>query len=112
MEGGPYRALREIEEMRLQLAVDRLVASGILQPEAAIHAPDPLDRLFGERGVLGLAFEAVRREARQQRRRAVDQKRDAAAQRDRAAAQRARMESMRFAVHRSEWPGPSADGGG
>jgi hypothetical protein len=112
MEGGPDRALREIEEMRFQLAVDRLVASGILEPEAAIRASDPLDRVFGERGLLGLTFEGLRREARQQRRRAADQKRDAAAQRQLAAAQCARMESMLPAVHRSEQTGPSADGGG
>jgi hypothetical protein len=91
MDPGGHRALREIEEMRLQLVVDRLVASGALKPETAVRSQESLERVLGERGVLGLDLEALRREARQQRLQASRQHRDAVAQRLAATAQRGRI---------------------
>jgi hypothetical protein len=91
MDAGPHRASRAIEELRLQLAVDQLVADGSLPPETAFEASEPLERVLAERGVLGLDLEALKREARQQRRQAVAQQRSARAQRHVAAAQFARV---------------------
>jgi hypothetical protein len=91
MEPASDRALRKIEEMRLQLVVDRLVASGVLRPDAAVRSSEGLERVLGERGLLGLDLDGQRREARQQRRQARRQRLDAVAQRQIAAAQSARV---------------------
>ena len=90
MDAGPHRASRAIEDMRLQLAVDRLVAGGALAVDSAFEADGTLERLLAERALLGLDLEAIRREARQQRRQALALQRDAVAHRCEAAAQRAR----------------------
>ena|SRR5690242_18875258 len=87
MDAGPHRASRAIEELRLQLAVDKLVADGALPLDTAFEAPSGLERVLGERGLLGLDLEALRREARQQRRQALALQRTAVAQRYTAAAQ-------------------------
>jgi hypothetical protein len=79
-----------MEEMRLQLAVDQLVADGVLAPSTAFEADSGLERVLGERGLLGLDLEALRREARQQRRQALLHQRRAVAQRQIAASQWAR----------------------
>ena len=81
MDAGPHRASRAIEDLRLQLAVDRLVADGALPLSTAFEADNGLERVLAERGVLGLGLEAIRREARQQRRQALVLRRDAIAQR-------------------------------
>jgi hypothetical protein len=81
MGAGPHRASRAIEDLRLQLAVDRLVADGALPLGAAFEADSGLERVLAERGLLGLELEAVRREARQQRRHARALQRAAIAQR-------------------------------
>lgn len=90
MDASPQQASRAVEEMRLQLAVDRLVADGALPPEAAWAREATLARGLAERGLLGLELEALRREARQQRRHAREQESRAARQREVAAAQWAR----------------------
>jgi hypothetical protein len=87
MDAGPHRASRAIEELRLQLAVDRLVADGALPPGTAFDAADGLERELGERGLLGLDLEALRRQARQQRRQARALQRSAILQRYAAAQQ-------------------------
>jgi len=90
MDPRPRRALRAIEDLRLQLVVDRLVAEGALCPEDALSAPGGPERVLAERGVLGLDLEALRRQARQMRRHAVVQQQAALTQRDAASAQWAR----------------------
>ena len=59
MDAGPHRASRAIEELRLQLAVDKLVADGALPLDTAFEAPSGLERVLGERGLLGLDLEAL-----------------------------------------------------
>lgn len=86
-DAGPHRASRAIEELRLQLAVDRLVADGALPLSTAFDSPDGLERLLAERGLLGLDLEALKRQARQQRRQARSVQQTAIAQRYLAAAQ-------------------------
>jgi hypothetical protein len=87
MDAGPHRASRAIEDLRLQLAVDRLVADGALPTSTAFEAANGLERLLGERGLLGLDLEALKREARQQRRQARALQQAAVAQRSATAAQ-------------------------
>jgi hypothetical protein len=87
MDAGPHRASRAIEELRLQLAVDRLVADGALPPGTAFEASDGLERVLAERGLLGLDLEALKRQARQQRRQARAIQQTAIAQRYAAASQ-------------------------
>jgi hypothetical protein len=87
MDAGPHRASRAIEELRLQLAVDRLVADGALPASTAFEAANGLERVLGERGLLGLDLEALKRQARQQRRQARALQRAAVAQRYAAAEQ-------------------------
>jgi hypothetical protein len=95
MDSRPQPARRAIEDMRLQLAADRLLQRGSLCPDAAFEAGDePLHRCLAERCVLGLDLEGLRRQARQQRRHAHEQARAAMAQRDAAAAQWARALSQ------------------
>src|SRR3954447_7488268 len=102
MEAGCDRASRAIEELRLQLAVDQLVADGALPLSIAFEADNGLERVLAERGGLGLGLEAVRREARQQRRQALALQRDA--RRYAADARRTR------AVMRLDPAGPAARG--
>jgi hypothetical protein len=104
MAAGPHRA---IEELRLQLAVDRLVADGALPPSTAFDASNGLERELGERGVLGLDLEALRRQARQQRRHAFRQARAACAQREQAVRQCAQAVSRRDSVVRQAGSGRS-----
>jgi hypothetical protein len=111
MDAGPHRASRAIEEMRLQLAVDQLVADGALPTESAFLAQSPLERVLSERGVLGLDLEALRRQARQQRRQAIAQGRQAVAQRHVAAAQWARAVSLLPPADRPGRSRPSAPAG-
>jgi hypothetical protein len=106
MDAGPHRALPAIEEMRLQLAVDRLVARGELRCEAAFEDRATLAHALAERGLLGLDLEALRREARQQRRQARAQAAAALRQRDAAAAQWARAVRLLGAAGR---PGNGLD---
>jgi hypothetical protein len=94
MDAGPHRASRAIEELRLQLAIDRLVADGALPLSTAFDAPSGLERVLGERGLLGLGLEALRRQARQQRRQARALQRAAVAQRCAAAAQWSRAVTL------------------
>src|SRR6185312_6640553 len=94
MDAGPHRASRAIEELRLQLAVDRLVADGALPLSTAFEAGSGLERVLGERGLLGLDLEALRRQARQQRRHALALQRAAVAQRYAAAGQWARAVTL------------------
>src|SRR5689334_15008331 len=100
MDAGPHRALPAIEEMRLQLAVDRLVARGELRCEAAFEERATLAHALAERGLLGLDLEALGRKARQQRRQARAQGLGARQQRNAAAAQSARAVRLRGAAGR------------
>ena len=107
-EPTPHRAQREIEDMRLQLAVDRLMVSGVLQPELALRSPGGFERMLAERGVLGLDLEAVKRQARQMRCQARTQLQIALTQRDAAAAQWERVISLLAPADRSAAPSPRA----
>jgi hypothetical protein len=98
MDGGAPTASRRIEELRLQMAVDRLVATGALSPEAALHAEGAFERLLAERGLLGCQLEGLRREARQQRRHARAQRLDAMRQCQAAIGQWVRAVCMRHAL--------------
>jgi hypothetical protein len=106
MVGGAPTASRRIEDLRLQLAVDRLVASGALAPESALRAPDAFERMLGERGLLGCELEALRRQARQQRRQARVLRLGAVRQRHAAIGQWARAVGMLDAVAALERSAP------
>jgi hypothetical protein len=113
MDAGPQRALRAIEDMRLQLAVDRLVARGELPCEPAFEECATLSHALAERGVLGLDLEALRRQARQQRRQARLQATRALGQRDAAAVQWARAVRLRDGARPGSGPTPTPlDGSG
>src|SRR4051812_3678400 len=77
MDAGCDRASRAIEELRLQLAVDQLVADGALPLSIAFEGNNGLERTLAERAVLGLGLGALRRGARKQRRQALAVQRDA-----------------------------------